>query len=81
MIVAEKDLTKNLEYVKKNREHLLGEYSLKYLLIFEEDVVSSFDTYETAANEGVRQFGIDGQFLVQHMTPAKPINFVMEACL
>lgn len=78
-LVATKDLSKNLNYVKKNKERLLKEYPNKFLLIFEEKVAGSFDTYEAAAGEGIRQFGIDGVFLVQQVTESEPVNFVMEA--
>jgi hypothetical protein len=80
-LVATKDLTKNLDYVKKNKAHLLKEYPDKYLLVSEEKVIGSFDTYEAAASEGVRQFGIEAIFLVQQVSESEPVNFVMEALL
>ena len=79
--MAVKDLTKNKEYVEKNREHLLQEYTNKYLLIHDERFISSFDTYEKAAEEGTRQFGIDEKFLVYYLTENEPVNFIMEAIL
>jgi len=79
--MGEKDLKANLEFVKKNRIRLLEEYKNKYLLVFEEKVVGSFDTYENAAAEGIRSFGIEGTFLVYHMTENEPLNFVLEAVL
>lgn len=71
----------NLEFVQKNKDQLLKEYKNKYLLVVGEKIVGSFDTYENAAAEGVRSFGIDGEFLVYHLTESEPLNFIMEAIL
>jgi|WetSurMetagenome_2_1015567.scaffolds.fasta_scaffold483341_2 hypothetical protein len=81
MSMGEKDLKANLEFVHKNKERLLQEYKNKYLLIVGEKVVGSFDTYESAAAEGVRSFGIDGVFLVHQIMENEPLNFIMEAIL
>jgi len=79
--MKEKDLKKNMEFVEKNREALLKEHLDKYLLVFEEKLVASYDTYELAANEGVRLFGMDANFLVYHLVAQEPLNFIMEAML
>ena len=79
--MAEKDLKANIDFVKKNRETLLKEYEDKYVLVYEEKVVGSYDTYEKAAEEGVRQFGMDAIFLVLHLVEKEPLNFIMEATL
>ena len=79
--VVEKDLVKNREFVDARRDKLLSEYLGKFLLVHNEEVVGSYDTYEKAAAEGVDSFGVNGQFLVQQMLQTKPVNFVMEAIL
>lgn len=70
--MGEKHLKANLEFVQKNKDQLLKEYKNKYLLVVGEKIVGSFDTYENAAAEGVRSFGIDGEFLVYHLTESEP---------
>jgi len=79
--MGEKDLKANLEFVNKNKEKLLEEYNNKFILVYEEKVVSSFDTYEKAAEEGVRLYGLDANFLVYHIVEKEPLNFIMEAIL
>jgi hypothetical protein len=79
--MGEKHLKANLEFVQKNKDQLLKEYKNKHLLVVGEKIVGSFDTYENAAAEGVRSFGIDGEFLVYHLTESEPLNFIMEAIL
>jgi hypothetical protein len=76
-----KNLTKNREFVEKNRDALLQDYENKYILVFEEKVVGSFDTYEKAASEGITTLGIEKDFLVYQLTRNQPVNFVMEAIL
>ena len=77
--MAQKDLRENIDFVKRNREKLLREHENKYLLVFQEKLVGSFDTYEKAAEEGVRLFGMDANFLVFHIVEKEPLNFVVEA--
>ncbi|MDQ1354017.1 MAG: hypothetical protein QG657_4326 [Acidobacteriota bacterium] len=79
--MREKNLKENIEFVKKNREQFLREYFYKYLLVYRESVIDSFDTYEKAAEEGVRKFGIDENFLVYHLVETEPLNFVYNAVL
>ena len=79
--MGEKDLKKNVEYVEKEKEQLLEKYRNKYLLIHEEQVVDSFDSYAKAAEGGIQQFGIEATFLVHFMTEQPPVNFVMGAIL
>jgi hypothetical protein len=79
--MAEKDLKSNLDFVIQNKNHLLKEYRNKYILVFEKEVVGSFDTYEKAAEEGVRVYGMDANFLVYQVLDNDPLNFVMEAML
>jgi len=79
--MAEKDLKSNLEFVIQNKDRLLKEYRNKYILVFQREVVGSFDTYEKAAEEGVRVYGMDANFLVYQVLDKEPLNFVMEAIL
>lgn len=77
--MAQKDLQQNIDFVKKNREELLREYENKYILVFKEKLIGSFDAYEKAAEEGVRLFGMDANFLVYHLVEKEPLNFIVEA--
>lgn len=52
-----------------------------YLLVCHKKVIDSFDTYEKAAEEGVRKFGVDENFLVYHLVETEPLNFVYSAVL
>ena len=79
--MPEKNLKPNLEYVEKNRAELFKLYPNKFLIIYEQKVVNSFDTYEAAAQEAIRMYGADADFLIYHMTEKDPMNFVMEAAL
>jgi len=77
--MGEKDLKANLNFVTSNKEQLLREYKNKFILVFEEKVVGSYDTYEKAAEEGVRLYGLEAKFLVYHLVEKEPLNFIMEA--
>ncbi|MCK4421600.1 hypothetical protein KAW18_08020 [candidate division WOR-3 bacterium] len=79
--MGEKDLKKNLDFVTKKRKTLLREHRNKFLLVFNEKLVDSYDTYERAAEEGVRLYGLDANFLVYHLVEKEPLNFIMEAAL
>jgi len=79
--MGEKDLVQNTKYVDDNQEKLLGDHPNKFLLIYEGKLIDAFDNYETAASEGIRQFGSDAPFLVHHMVSEEPVNFVMSAIL
>ena len=81
MNMGEKDLTKNLDFVQKNRSQLLQTYRNKFLLVYDGEVVGSFDSYESAANEGVRIYGTESPFLVSPILEKEPMNFIMEAAL
>jgi len=72
--MAQKDLQENIDFVKKSREELLREHEEKYLLVFQGKLVDSFDTYEKAAEEGVRLFGMEANFLVYHLVEKEPLN-------
>ncbi|MBI5399286.1 hypothetical protein HZB07_01525 [Candidatus Saganbacteria bacterium] len=79
--MSEKNLDVNINFIKENKNKFLFEYPNKYLLISDGKIINSFDTYEKAAEEGVRLFGLEDNFLVYFMTENEPINFVMEALL
>jgi len=79
--MGEKDLKKTVDFVNKNKESLLREHKNKFILVFEDQVVGSYDTYERAAEEGVRLYGVDANFLVHHLVEKEPLNFIMEAVL
>jgi len=79
--MGEKNLSANIEFVNKNKEKLIQEYRNKYILVFEEEIVEAFDTYEHASQEGIRLYGIDADFLVYHLLEKEPVNFIMEAVL
>lgn len=79
--MTQKDLKANLDFVISNRDDLLNEYENKFILVFEERVVDSYDTYAKAAEEGVRSYGLEANFLVYHLVEKEPLNFVMEAIL
>ena len=80
-MMREKDLKENIKFVEKNKKRLLVEYFNKYLLVYDKEIIDSFDTYEKAAGEGVRKFGMDKNFLVYHLVDAEPLNFVYSAVL
>lgn len=69
-------MQENYEYVISNKEKLFKDYANKYLLISDKKVYSSFDSYDHAANEGIRLFGIGEIFLVYYMAKTEPINIV-----
>lgn len=50
-------LERELETFEKNRKHLEEEHSGKFVLISEDKVIGTYDNFETAADEGLRQFG------------------------
>ncbi len=79
--MGEKNFKKDLDFVNENRESLLKEHKDKFILVFEEKLVGSYDRYERAAEEGVRLYGLDANFLVCHLVEKEPLNFIMGAAL
>ena len=77
--MGQKDLKANIDFVIKNKTELLKEHENKYLLVFREKLLGSFDSYEKAAEEGVRLFGSEANFLVYHLVEKEPLNFIVEA--
>ena len=74
-------LDKNFDYVNKNIDKLINLYRNKYVLVVNQKVVGSFDTYEAAAKEGVITYGVKGDFLVHLITEDQPVNLVLNADL
>jgi hypothetical protein len=79
--MAKEDLIKNKDYVTANLDKFLNLYRNKYILVNEQQVVGSFDTYEAAAEEGIVSFGIDSGFLVHYVTESNVVNFVSTALI
>ena len=74
-------LKENFEFVENNNDKLLKKYLDKYLLVWHKKVVGSFDTYEKAAGEGVKKYGIDEDFLVYPLLETEPLNFLFSAAI
>lgn len=74
-------LEKNREYVKQEFDKLLNIYPNKYILVHDQQIINSFDSYESAVEEGIKNFGIDGDFLVHFITEQEVINFLSVANL
>jgi len=53
----EKPLDQELATYAREREHLEREHRDKFVLIHRDDVVGVYDTFDTAADEGIRRFG------------------------
>ena len=79
--MANEILKKNWEYVKENYRSLLNTYRDKYILVYKEKVVGSFDTFASAANEGIINYGVNSGFLVEWLTETEPLNIVVSAKL
>jgi hypothetical protein len=77
--VAVKDLTANMQYVRDHRDELLDAHRNKFLLVFQGALFDSFDTYQKAVDEGIRRFGLDGDFLVHQMLEKDPVNLIVGA--
>ncbi len=58
----------NYEYFEDNFEELYKKYPEKYLVIKDKNVERSFDSFDQAADFGIRTYGV-GSFSVQHCTP------------
>jgi hypothetical protein len=74
-------LSKNKEFVNSNIDKFLNLYKNKYILVYEQEIVGSYDSYEVAAEEGIKAFGTNGSFLVHYVTETNPVNFVSTAVL
>jgi len=76
--MGEKDLKKNLQFADTNKQRLLQEYKSKFILVSNEEFVGSYHVYERAAEEAVRTYGMDGNFLVCHVLDEDPLNFICQ---
>lgn len=74
-------LDKSKEFVRENFDKLLNLYRNKYILVYNNEVVGSFDNYETAAEEGIRTYGLNSGFFIQLMSDSTPVNFLSLAAL
>jgi hypothetical protein len=69
-------LRQELQTYERHRERLLGEAQGKYVLIRDDQIVSTYDTERDAIKEGYRQFG-NVPFLVKRITALdEPANFL-----
>ena len=50
-------LEKELRTLKQERKRLEREHIGKFVLIHKDEVVGTYDDFETAAHEGIRRFG------------------------
>lgn len=73
------NLERNFKYVQDNWDSLLNLYPNKFVLVYDEEVVDSYDSYEKAAERGVELYGIEGNFLVQFLSQEVPNNFILHA--
>lgn len=60
----QKPLDQELQTYMAAREHLEREHMGKFVLIKGSDVVGAYDSFETAADEGLRRFG-RSEFLIR----------------
>ncbi len=59
-------LEKELRTLKRERERLEGEHLGKFVLIHKDEVVGTYDDFQTAAHEGLRRFG-SNPFLIREI--------------
>jgi hypothetical protein len=68
-------LEKERQYFSDHHAELLSQYSGKFVVVKNEELIGAFNTAEEALAEGARRFGLES-FLVRQITPAqeKEIN-------
>ena len=59
-------LEKEIAVYGREKERLEKEHPGKFVLIYGDDVIDTFDTFDAAATEGLRQFG-RGPFLIREV--------------
>ncbi len=79
--MVEKNLERNLDFIESKKGELLKYYKNKFLLVYEGELIGTYDDYASAAAEGIRTYGISADFLVHHLVDKEPVNFIMEAVL
>ena len=62
--MATKVLKDELAVYEKQRKRLEKEHLNKFVLIYGKEIIGTFDTFQNAADEGLRRFG-DGPFLIR----------------
>lgn len=55
------------------KDKLLADYYGKYVIIHDSKFVDSFDTFDTAAREAIKQFG-NGPYLIRQVTERPPMS-------
>ena len=75
------EIDKNQEYVEQNIADILKAYRNKYILVYDQGVIDSFDTYERAINAGIKTYGLDGGILIHYVTENSVVNYVTSALL
>ncbi len=69
-------LERELKIWEAHKDALLGGALNKFVLIYLDDLVGTYDTEQDAVNDGYRRFG-NVPFLVKHVTPVeRPLNFL-----
>jgi len=61
-------IKENYDYFERNFDELYKKYPDKYLVIKDQNVDKTFDSFDQAADYGIRAFGL-GNFSVQQCTP------------
>ena len=61
---------KELEWFIANQERLVRDYSGRYLLIMDEEVIGDYDSVQSAY-DALRQKGLLGKAMIQHCLPGK----------
>lgn len=79
--MTEKDLSKEKAFVESHRDELLKEHAGKFLLVSDEALISSYDTYDAAAAAAIEEFGMDQNFLIYHLTQDRATNLAIGAVL
>lgn len=79
--MGNENLLRNQQYVNEHVNEFLNLYLNKYILIKDQEVVGSFDTYDAAAEEGIKAYGTKGDFLVYYVTESNPVNFISTAII
>jgi hypothetical protein len=70
---------KNQKYIEENLDALKQFFLDKFLVVYHQEIVASFHTFQEASEFGVSKFGIKDAFLIYHLEEVKPVNFVVHA--
>ena len=68
-----KILKKEIETFEAMKEKLLADYYGKYVIIQDGKFIDSFDTFDNAAREAIRQFG-NGPYLIRQVSERPPMT-------